>query len=1004
MPDKLIDGNITIEDKASRGLGVINKELINLDKTAKRSLQSVIKLNTELIKIDKHRRKRGLSTEYSPADYNLVKAPSNFKHYSSSNSLNRKKFEVLDTGVHYSSNGRKLTSIDARYYNRGLRGEDPRLLIGSFKEHDPVIPVKYQRTKERVSNLRARLNPSVSASSILMKGAHWYGDLAYRAIPQRQMHPFLDPSRSPALRFGSGIVNAYNPLNAMENGLQVVDVFANKLSKVFTPKLKASVTEGVRGAISGASGNAKIPGGALSGTIGGRFLGGMFGRPVLGSMVGGFLGGGLAGLGIGVAISGIIAGIGKLTDYVGDILETVKTIASERAAESTSLRRKMQMSSEMFGVNPEDINEIDTKIYGLRERERQMYLHGMPGRDITSSAIEWLHLLGTKETGGTFANEQQAFDFSQALATIAKMNGLSPQEYETVRYQGMQILSKGYADILDVKPLLNSAPGFVRDLLAQTGMSRSEFLESGRTRAFTSDKFIDALMNVKDYYEVLSDRATSRTTEQQEEAAKNIIGAASIWDEMYEKTKAESNTRVANAIIEGGIIGHIRESWYKMWSDTNDAQDGITKKVEFEKKVTSDILKGVLGVYVIGVRLKNLVDKVYNHAKLLVNLVLDVVLGIVDVLSSGVSSLLALVFRTVANAPGTDREYWEAQAAAVDPNSKERLEQRAKEDYSKRLAREAASVNVKGGEAASIAALGALVSDEKIVGRERVVVEQKVPREVIEVAENAPGSLYPGYTPSGVNPSNVRPAARVKKTIYDTFTHTVMRPIMENVVNEELAKSILYSGANANRTTKTIADESSIRENIESNFNRALDASGNIKGAKALGLPGNVSDYTWQSMMGRRFTNDIKEFVKNQQQDTDDVKSAEELQRKLLNEIEQALQNVKGPYIPKTAKDVEDLKNGKGRGASEILDVLKEIAGVVVINKVTKVRPDVVFNYGSYGRNGSNEDPNLLRTGDARASLVNELNNAMAAAMAYLDDDRIESDIGGVIVLDSAAV
>ena len=84
----------------------------------------------------------------------------------------------------------------------------------------------------------------------------------------------------------------------------------------------------------------------------------------------------------------------------------------------------------------------------------------------------------------------------------------------------------------------------------------------------------------------------------------------------------------------------------------------------------------------------------------------------------------------------------------------------------------------------------------------------------------------------------------------------------------------------------------------------------------------------------------------------------------------QAFENTKAPYLPKIANDVNNIAHGKGN--EKILDVLKEIAGITVINKVTRVRPDVVFNFGSYGRNGKNEDPNLRAVGDKLNSFYNE--------------------------------
>ena len=104
-----------------------------------------------------------------------------------------------------------------------------------------------------------------------------------------------------------------------------------------------------------------------------------------------------------------------------------------------------------------------------------------------------------------------------------------------------------------------------------------------------------------------------------------------------------------------------------------------------------------------------------------------------------------------------------------------------------------------------------------------------------------------------------------------------------------------------------------------------------------------------------------------------------------IAQAEEAMADVKSPYEEKISHDVNDIKNAQGSGNAKILDVLKEIAGITVVNKVTRVRPDVVFNFGSYGRNGKKEDENLRAVGD-------RLN-------AFYNDEQHKVSINGVPVL-----
>lgn len=983
MPDKLIDGNITIEDKASRGLTQIEKKLIDVAKLGNSATDAIERLGKAVRNFRKRNETNFLSGGYIKSKSGLdIAIPKR----------GGKKFDVdYEQFVRQSGKAKSLT---AKYVYDPVAGPyrfwtDKELMRNGASGHKSII--------SRLTASASSVNPLVDKQllRIHMKGNKFAG----------RTSPISDV-------FGLGLGVEAPKVKGPGLGARAHEAFSNKLSKVFTPKLKATFAESFRGALDNSglvrsSLGGKGLGGSFGGAIGGRMFGNLIGKPVLGTLAGGFVKGGLIGLGVGAAISGVMEGIDKLTDYVGDILETVRTIAQERATESTSLRRKMQMSSEMFGVNPRDVVEIDEKIYALRGMEQEYYKKGLPGREITTSAIDWLHLLGTKETGGTFANEQQAFDFSEALSAIAKMNGLSDAEFETVRYQGMQILSKGYADILDIKPLLNSAPGFVRDLLRQTGMSRSEFLESGRTRSFTSDKFIDALMGVKDYYKILAERMSSRTPEQQEEAAENIIGAAAIWDEMYIKAKAESNSRVANAVIEGGLISDIKESWYQMWTTTNDARDGVLKKATFEKKITNDILKGVLYIYGVFVTLKNTVDIIVGSVMWVMGHIGVTIMNVFDLIANGLLGLFGELFTYLGEKTHNDtlKEWGEA----LNPNSKTNKEKRMKEDFADTFVDTMLKEQERGA--------------NYVESKYGYILDQKSAQDV--VTGNIEEVIH--------HPATYRTDEfGVRELATMAYDEVVSKPHYGYTTTANLMDTILYGNNPEDKRVGRFQDRSKMKEAVLANIGAFMDESGNWKSGYSnfsthanqslvesavssaathrslvedFGLKHeNVEDYTWQNVLKDRrdFVNNA--FVNSTKNDINDIKRTWDNINKTVEEATKAFENMKDPYLDNLGKDVKDIKEGKGKGSSEILDVLKEIAGVVVINKVTKVRPDVVFNYGSYGRNGSNEDPNLLRTGDARASLVNELNNAMAAAMAYLDDDRIESDIGGVIVLDSAAV
>lgn len=869
MGQKLIDGNITIEDRASAALSAIEQKLRNIEKIAKPVTNQMRKLNEEIAKFGS-----------GEAARSSLKSPSNIIY---------RDYGAGGSRAHLS-------------YRNDIRSTRPeiRRIEAEEKRTD------WQRRMDRLAAKGGKMQPLWESMGKATSA--------------------LNLARSPHL-----------------------------------------LTEGIGGVF----GKLGTLGKSLGGFATGRMIGGMFGSKVLGGIVGGAVGGP-----IGIAISTvgtlIMSGVTKLIAGVRDIKAVLDEMSSERATESTSLRRKMQMSSEMFGVNPRDIAAIDQKIYGLRALEQQYYKKGMSGRDITTSAIDWLHLLGTKDIGGVFADEQQAFDFSAALSSIAKMNGLSEAEYETVRYQGMQILSKGYADILDVKPLLNSAPGFVRDLLNQTGMSRKEFLESGRTHAFTSDKFIDALMGVKKYYEILAERMSSRTAEQQAEAAKNIIGAASVWDELYKKNKAESNQEVANAIIRGGLASDIEESFYQMWSMTNDAQDGVLRKALIEKQITNDILKGLMNTYGVFITLKNGIDIVLDSVFWTVGQIGTMIINSLDLLGQGFLGLFGVLFQKIGDITGS--ETLSSWGERLNPDSKTRRKERARDDLADKMSEKIYEEYQKHGAKYIENKYGYVL--DKAVGKEVSIGGASEDKKVTPFAYTLGGAIYNKLF-GNKNEGGYG---------YSSTTN--------------LMDDLLYENA-TDKMEERFRDKSVIKKMISDNIDNFIDANGdfasgistvNAEGtmsmataammsspetyrslAEDFGLKhSNVEDYTWTNSMKDRVDWVDRTALNAIKNDINDVKRTWGNILDTDKETNKALEDVKAPYVDKMAaidRNVEDIKEGQDKSNNQILDILKEIAGVTVINKVTKVRPDVVFNFGDYGRNGKNEMSNLKRLGDKLSSI-----------------------------------
>lgn len=1052
MGQKLIDGNVTIEDKASPGLSAIEKVLKDMMKELGPVIKGMSDLNKEISKFAQNPASKSKS---------FVETSSRLRKSKEFGKLSKgKQREVLLDAYgkdysqkaknvnamrrHYSATSRSLSGItrninaaqslaivsaglEIKRANNKLDAEKLISQTASYVDKHSArtksvsARADYARAQKDLIEVKGRYSPQIADDKIRVtkevqtgqsllssqkhmqkveedenKAALQRRNIRYarRMRKEEREERKLEREKAKAIKEQTRLAGRSDWQKRMSAKAAAGGKLAplwESLSKATSPMNVARSPHLVSEGLMGVFGNLGRFGKGVGGFATGRLIGGLIGGSA-GAAAGGLLGsaaGGLPGLAIGAVLTALKVGFDRVVDAVRDINEILSRWAEERAFESTSLRRKMQMSHEMFGVNPRDVEEIDKKLYAYREIEQNMYRHGISGRDVSSSAIEWLHLLGTKESGGTFADEKEAFDFSQALSTIAKMNGLSQQEYETVRYQGMQILSKGYADILDVKPLLNSAPGFVRDLLQQTGMTRKEFLEAGRNRedpekAFTADKFINALKGVQEYYEVLSDRMSSRTAEQQTEAAEAIIASASVWDEMYNKTKAEYNQKVANATLEAGLVNDMKESFYQMWSSSNDAQDGIVNKVKFEKDLTGLILKGVTGIWKTAVLVKNMFDSILDLAIWIGQNLWATLAGLVDTVGSSILGIFGYAFEQIGSLPGLGQ--FKEWGEAMNPWSTKNKNERFDEDFANNLA-------------------DMIYEDYQKHGAQYV---QNKYKGILDKDANYETIVAKGKKEGFINSLLGRTweaGASFSRNVMDHVLYgTTGRKDKELFQDKRLMVEAIKDSMGSLTGTDAQGNRYLLNGGLRTQ-NAEMSSVNDLNFKSELGMEyDNAADYTPQARIKGRFKS-FGNLMEKTQQEFDDVDRTFKNLDKALEDYEKQAENLKAPYVDKKVgnidKNVSEL--AKGKGNSKVLEILKEIAGITVINKVTRVRPDVVFNYGSYGRYGAAELPNARAVGNSDGGQVfAAATNAVKALTGKGFGDRLDQTVNGVPTLDSS--
>ena len=157
-------------------------------------------------------------------------------------------------------------------------------------------------------------------------------------------------------------------------------------------------------------------------------------------------------------------------------------------------------------------------------------------------------------------------------------------------------------------------------------------------------------------------------------------------------------------------------------------------------------------------------------------------------------------------------------------------------------------------------------------------------------------------------------------------------------------------------------------EFMNSDFANAMRVFAQVTGTR-------VGDYTRDNYRARQAKEGVLGYLDLEgkvKQDIKDVTDTAEAMQEAYNSVDAALDKTQNPMIDKQIADnTKETAANTGKTAAavseKIVDILKEIAGVTVINKQTMVRPDLVFNFGSYGRSGSGELSNYVGNGEISA-------------------------------------
>lgn len=328
-------------------------------------------------------------------------------------------------------------------------------------------------------------------------------------------------------------------------------------------------------------------------------------------------------LALALAIGLAIKGLAKFTAYL------FKT-GAEQMDKWVNIRNKLTMSGRQFGIDPNNEKQKSDFMKKAYKDMRDMFHNGMNGEKVVNDAIAMVHQFGTKQNdpNGFFRDYEDALNISKSINAFAQMGGVGQQELDSFTYQLGQVFSKGYAELQDVRPMLNSSPSMMAKFKEYYGLSSADMLDMASNKSLTADMFRKFLEDYQRQYELFMKDENHQTFATQEANGKSQLDAVlgdpgGSWFKLMEELK---NNKIVTVWYEGlsDILKIITDFFA---SDPKGKADGIL----YATAVALSVIGGIVSFILIIIEMIKIVAK------------------LVIVFWGGMASLIELLFKLFLN-------------------------------------------------------------------------------------------------------------------------------------------------------------------------------------------------------------------------------------------------------------------------------------------------------------------------------------------------------------------